>query len=190
MVYDQLYMEYKLPEGTNSTRVAHDLEEIRNYLQSRPEIRNVTASVGGTCTLQPGPQHRASLSLLRRVIIDFESPKHWKKNLEEIQSELLARYPDAYVKLKRPTTSCTRSIRSEVLFTAPIPAVLHALADSTAAIMASHPEVRLITTDWEPAMPLLEIISTNRRHVGQIKPARYFNIGIGCGRRNSCRNFL
>ena len=28
MVYDQLYMEYKLPEGINSTRVARDLEEI------------------------------------------------------------------------------------------------------------------------------------------------------------------
>ena len=27
MVYDQLYMEYKLPEGINSTRVARDLEE-------------------------------------------------------------------------------------------------------------------------------------------------------------------
>lgn len=25
MVYDQLYMEYKLPEGNNSTRVARDL---------------------------------------------------------------------------------------------------------------------------------------------------------------------
>lgn len=48
MEYDQLYMEYKLPEGTNSTQVASDLEEIRTYLQSRPEIGNVTTSVGGT----------------------------------------------------------------------------------------------------------------------------------------------
>ena len=44
MEYDQLYMEYKLPEGTNSTQVASDLEEIRTYLQSRPEIGNVTTS--------------------------------------------------------------------------------------------------------------------------------------------------
>ena len=48
MVYDQLYMEYKLPEGTNSTRVKADLEEIRRYLKSRPEIRSVAASIGGT----------------------------------------------------------------------------------------------------------------------------------------------
>jgi len=38
MVYDQLYMEYKLPEGINSTRVARDLEEIEAYLKKRPEM--------------------------------------------------------------------------------------------------------------------------------------------------------
>ena len=37
MVYNQLYMEYKLPEGTNSTRVVHDLQEIETYLKSRKE---------------------------------------------------------------------------------------------------------------------------------------------------------
>ena len=44
MVYDQLYMEYKLPEGTNSTRVAHDLAEIENYLKGRKEITHITTS--------------------------------------------------------------------------------------------------------------------------------------------------
>ena len=48
MVYDQLYMEYKLPEGNNSTRVARDLREIESYLKTRKEITHVTASVGGT----------------------------------------------------------------------------------------------------------------------------------------------
>lgn len=38
MVYDQLYMEYKLPEGTNYTRVTRDLEEIEAYLKTRPEV--------------------------------------------------------------------------------------------------------------------------------------------------------
>lgn len=36
MVYDQLYMEYKLPEGTNSTRVAEDLHEIETWLKPAP----------------------------------------------------------------------------------------------------------------------------------------------------------
>ena len=48
MVYDQLYMEYKLPEGNNHTRVAQDLKEIETYLKGRKEITHVTTSIGGT----------------------------------------------------------------------------------------------------------------------------------------------
>lgn len=48
MVYDQLYMEYKLPEGNNYTRVEQDLKEIEAYLKGRKEITHVTASIGGT----------------------------------------------------------------------------------------------------------------------------------------------
>ncbi|MDR3266513.1 MAG: efflux RND transporter permease subunit, partial [Tannerella sp.] len=48
MNYDQLYVEYKLPEGTNSSRVKADLMEIENYLFGRKEITHVTASIGGT----------------------------------------------------------------------------------------------------------------------------------------------
>ena len=52
MVYDQLYMEYKLPEGNNSTRVARDLREIEAYLKTRKEITHVTASIVGTLVLR------------------------------------------------------------------------------------------------------------------------------------------
>ena len=48
MVYDQLYMEYKLPEGNNSTRVARDLREIESYLKTRKENTHVPYTVGGT----------------------------------------------------------------------------------------------------------------------------------------------
>ena len=45
----------------------------------------------------------------------------------------------------------------EALLTGPDPAVLHTLADSVRMIMEQSPEVCLITTDWEPSMPLLSI---------------------------------
>ena len=76
MVYDQLYMEYKLPEGTNSTRVKADLEEIRRYLKSRPEIRSVAASIGGTPARYNLVRSIATPSLsYGELIIDFESPE-------------------------------------------------------------------------------------------------------------------
>ena len=46
MVYDQLYMEYKLPEGNNYTRVVRDLEEIETYLKNRDIVRHSFAEGG------------------------------------------------------------------------------------------------------------------------------------------------
>ena len=157
MEYDQLYMEYKLPEGSNSTRVAADLEEIRTYLQNRPEIGNVTTSVGGTPARYNLVRSIATPSLsYGELIIDFESPKSLVANMDEIQREIQRRYPDAYVKLKRYNIMY-KKYPIEVLFTGPDPAILHALADSVRMIMEQSSEVCLITTDWEPSMPLLAI---------------------------------
>ena len=135
MVYDQLYMEYKLPEGTNSTRVAADLLEIKKYLQSRPEITNVVTSVGGTPARYNLVRSIATPSLsYGELIIDFKSAKDLEKNLDEIQAELLKRYPNAYVKLKRYNIMY-KKYPIEALFTGPDPAVLHALADSAANVL-------------------------------------------------------
>ncbi len=157
MEYDQLYMEYKLPEGTNSTRVADDLEKIRTTLMKRPEIKNVTTSIGGTPARYNLVRSIATPSLsYGELIIDFDSPKSLEKNIDEIQSQLTAEYPDAYVKLKRYNIMY-KKYPIEALFTGPDPAVLHQLADSARAIMENSPEVCLVTTDWDPAIPVLDI---------------------------------
>ena len=157
MVYDQLYMEYKLPEGTNSTRVKADLEEIRRYLKSRPEIRSVAASIGGTPARYNLVRSIATPSLsYGELIIDFESPEALERNIDDIQQTLSDRYPDAYVKLKRYNLMF-KKYPIEVQFTGPDPAVLHRLADSARCIMERTPEVCLITTDWEPRIPVLNI---------------------------------
>ncbi len=155
MVYDQLYMEYKLPEGSNSTRVKTDLAEIETYLKTRPEITHVTTSTGGTPARYNLVRSIATPSLsYGELIIDFESSKALEKNIDAIQRELTARYPDAYVKLKRYNLMF-KKYPIEALFTGPDPAVLHRLADSARRIMEATPEVESITTDWEPQIPVL-----------------------------------
>lgn len=157
MEYDQLYLEYKLPEGTNSTQVMSDLEEIRTYLKGRPEIGNITTSIGGTPARYNLVRSIATPSLsYGELIIDFESPEALEENIDEIQRYLLEQYPDAYVKLKKYNIMY-KKYPIEALFTGPDPAILHALADSARLIMEQTPEVCLVTTDWEPSMPVLEI---------------------------------
>lgn len=157
MVYDQLYMEYKLPEGNNTTRVARDLKEIEAYLKTRKEVTHITTSIGGTPGRYNLVRSIANPSLAYgELIIDFTSPGELVKNMDEIQNHLTRNYPDAYVKLKRYNLMF-KKYPIEAQFTGPDPAVLHRLADSARHIMETTPEVCLITTDWEPQIPMLSI---------------------------------
>ena len=157
MVYDQLYLEYKLPEGSNSTRVVKDLQEIESYLKTRKEITHVTASVGGTPGRYNLVRSIANPSLAYgELIIDFTSPDALINNMDEIQTYLTQQYPDAYVKLKRYNLMY-KKYPIEAQFLGPDPAVLHQLADSARAIMERTPEVCLITTDWNPDVPVLTV---------------------------------
>ena len=157
MEYDQLYMEYKLPEGTNSTRVTHDLLEIQSYLKTRKEITNITASIGGTPGRYNLVRSIANPSLsYGELIIDFTSPEELVANLDEIEKYLTAHYPDAYVKMKRYNLMY-KKYPIEAQFLGPDPAVLHQLADSARVLMEQTPEVCSITTDWEPDVPVLTV---------------------------------
>ena len=157
MTYDQLYMEYKLPEGTDYRRVQRDLDSIQAYLRTRPEVTHITASTGGTPSRYNLVRSIATPSLAYgELIIDFTSPDALVEHMEDIQAELTARYPDAYVKLKRYNLMY-KKYPIEVQFAGPDPAVLHALADSTRALMERTGMVRLITTDWEPRVPKLSV---------------------------------
>lgn len=157
MEYDQLYLEYKLNEGNNYTQVQQDLDSIQSYLYSRPEITHITASTGGTPSRYNLVRSIATPSLAYgELIVDFASPKALVNNLEEIQTELNQRFPDAYIKLKRYNLMY-KKFPIEAQFTGPDPAVLHQLADSTRHIMERSGKVRLITTDWEPQVPVLVV---------------------------------
>lgn len=171
MTYDQLYMEYKLPEGTNWTRVNRDLDSIQAYLRQRPEIRHITASTGGTPSRYNLVRSIASPSLsYGELIIDFESPEALVENMEDIQRDLTAMFPDAYVKLKRYNLMY-KKYPIEVKFQGPDPAVLHALSDSCRAIMLRTGAVRLITTDWGPRQPVL-VVNYNQQDAREVGLSR------------------
>ena len=157
MEYDQLYMEYKLPEGTNYTQVASDLKDISEYLKTRDEVTHITASIGGTPSRYNLVRSIATPSLsYGELIIDFKSPKQLVANIDDIQRELNARYPDAYIKLKRYNLMF-KKYPIEACFHGPDPTVLHQLCDSALTIIERNDQVYLSTTDWEPQVPVLTI---------------------------------
>lgn len=157
MEYDQMYMEYKLPEGANSTQVRKDLNEIRELLQSKDYIKNVTTSIGGTPSRYNLVRSIATPSLsYGELIIDVTSPGELVNHIDELQKEVSDRYPDAYVKFKRYNLMF-KKYPIEACFHGPDPAVLHSLTDSAIAIARRSDKVYLETSDWEPLVPILSI---------------------------------
>ena len=157
MMYDQCYLEYKLPEGANSTQVEKDLLRIQKYLREHYPVKHITASIGGTPGRYNLVRTIATPSLAYgELIIDFESSDALLDNLEDIQTYLNRDYPQAYAKIKLYNLMF-KKYPIEVQFSGPDPAVLHALADSARTIMEESGKVRLITTNWEPKVPYISV---------------------------------
>ena len=125
MTYDQLYIEYKLPENINYTRVERDLSEIEAYLKSRDEVTDITTSLGGTPARYNLVRSIATPSLsYGELIVSFTSAKSIDENIVDIQNYLSTNYPDAYVKVKKYNIMY-KKYPIEVQVLGPDPAVLN-----------------------------------------------------------------
>lgn len=157
MEYDQLYIEYKLPEGTNSSRVSADLQEIAGYLLSRDDVRNVTTSTGGTPSRYNLVRSVADPSLsYGELIVDYTSNTELVESIGEIQSYLTDQYPDAYVRIKRYNLMY-KKYPIEIMFTGPDPSVLRDLTAQAMDIMNKSDKVFLVRSSWEPKTPTLMV---------------------------------
>ena len=157
MNYDQLYIEYKLPEGTNNNKVKSDLEEIEDYLLGREEVGHVTTALGGTPARYNLVRSIANPSLsYGELIVDFKTPKQLVDSMWVIQNYLTAQYPEAYVRLKRYNLMY-QPYPIEAQFSGPDPAVLKKLTAQAEHIMKSNPKTMLVRNDWEPHTPVLMV---------------------------------
>ncbi|MBP5611864.1 MAG: efflux RND transporter permease subunit, partial [Bacteroidales bacterium] len=157
MDYDQCYIEYKLPEVYNSTRIRADLTEISDWLRSRDDVAHVTISTGGTPGRYNLVRSIATPSLAYgELIVDFVSSKALVAALEGIQRELSDRYPEAYVRIKRYNLMY-KKYPIELQFQGPDPAVLKQLTEQAMDIMRQDGHTQLVCSDWEQEVPMLEV---------------------------------
>ena len=157
MEYDQLYMEYKLPDNCSPDRVKADLEKIRQELMQMEDVVHVTTSIGGTpCRynlVRSNPLPHLSYG---ELIIDFRSNHAADRHVNELQRHFSAKYPDAFLVFKRYNLMFMR-YPVELRFCGPDPAVLHQLADSVLALNRRLGIISPVTTDWAPRVPMLVV---------------------------------
>lgn len=157
MEYDQLYIEYKLPESNKSDRVEQDLQKMDRILRRCPDVTHITTSIGGTPSRYNLVRSVATPSLsYGELIVDFKSPDALVADMDSLQRMLNDSFPDAYVKIKRYNLMY-KKYPIEICFKGPDPQVLHRLTDSAYAIVERSDKVWLPTSDWEPRVPVLKV---------------------------------
>lgn len=155
--YNQLYIEYQMPYGTNPEIVKQDLASMEQYLMSRPEITAVTTSLGGTPSRYNLVRTVAEPALsYGEMIVDFTSPATLKSHLNELQQYLSEHYPQGYVRMKQYNLMYM-NFPVQFMISGPDPAVLKDLCAQVEEVMRRDSTAVLVTNDWGPMTPALDV---------------------------------
>ena len=155
--YEQAYIEYRMPENTNTEKVLKDLKSMEDFLFSKKYIKHITLSYGGTPFRYNLVRSINEPSLAYgELIVDFESAKTLQKVFPELQKELSEKYPQAYVRLKKYNLMY-RPFPIEVLFIGSDPEVLKMLGNQAEEIMRNEKSCMLVRNDWGEKTPVLTV---------------------------------
>lgn len=155
--YNQLYIEFKLPESYSSKATTSSLEEISRYLMEQEGVTHVTASVGATPSRYNLVRSIATPALsYGDLIVEYTDEKTLLEAIPALQSYLTDNYPDAYARVKRYNLMYSK-YPIEVMFKGSDPDVLRDLTTQAQDIMTACDDVTLITSDWERKAPMLEV---------------------------------
>ena len=158
--YRQLVVEYYLPSQSSPDRVRHDLLEISAWLQEKPEVERVAASMGSApayyCLARP---MTSGGDCYGELMIDCKDYATMMKILPGLRDELRQRYPDAYIRMRKYNFSIATSHTVEVEFSGPDPAVLRDLSRQAEDIMRRCPYVDpySVQNNWKPSAKSLAV---------------------------------
>ncbi len=162
--YNQVYIEYKLPETRKIERVESDLKEISTYLQGIEGITNITTSLGGTPTrynlVRTISENTKSYG---ELIVDFKDYETMISLKDKIQTHLINYYPEAKARVRLYNLIVNSHYSVEALFKGNDVAVLKQLADQAKEIMRNSPYAMSVTDDWEAQGKLLAVDYNQRK---------------------------
>jgi len=151
--YNQVYIEYKLPEGTSPERVNADLQQITEDFLKYEEVKMVVSSHGMTPTRYCLVRAMGEMSdSYGELIVNFEDYDTMVKMKPVLNEYLHENYPDAYTRIRKYNLSIKATHTVEVEFTGPDPAVLRDLSERAQEVFRKnqYADPYTISDDWEP----------------------------------------
>ena len=123
----------------------------------RDRITAVTTSLGGTPSRYNLVRTVAEPALsYGELIVDFTSPETLKANIDSLQVYLSEHHPEAYVRIKQYNLMYM-DYPVQFMISGPDPAVLKRLCGEVEALMNEDSTTMLVTNDWGPMTPVLNV---------------------------------
>ncbi len=147
--YDQFYVEYYLPQGSDIEAVEADLQAIQKDILKMEGVHSVTASVG-----RPPARYLLMRGMATGganygdLIIETDETDRLATLIPELEDYLNKNYPDAFTKVIEYGAAFAEA-DIEVEFTGPDPAVLKDLANQVKAIFLQDPAATHVTDNWK-----------------------------------------
>lgn len=147
--YDQFYIEYYLPQGSDIKAVEKDALQIQKEILKMDGVNSVMASVGRPAARYLLIRHMPTGgSNYADFIIETKTTDRVAEIIPEIQKYLNNNYPDAFFRVLE-YRAAFYDADIEAQFTGPDPAVLKDLATKAKKIFLDEPTATYVTDSWK-----------------------------------------
>ena len=146
--YNQFFVEYNLPQGSDIDAVEGDILEIQEYIMGINGVKQVTGAIG---------RPPARYALMRKlpigsnsygeVIVETDKKSRVAEIIPEIREHLRETYPQAFIRIHEFGAAFS-DYGIEAVFTGPDPQILRDIADETLSIYHKEPVATSVTTNW------------------------------------------
>ena len=173
--YKQFVVECYMPSQTNPDSVRAELLDMSRTVRKNPAVERVAASMGSApalyCLVRP---MTSGGDCYGELMVDCKDYATVLEQAPLIRDSLRAKYPDAYIRIRKYNFSISTSHTVEARFLGPDPAVLRDLSRQAEDIMRACPYVDpySVENNWKPRAQTL---------VADFREADAKRAGIGRG---------
>lgn len=147
--YDQFYIEYYLPQGSDIKAVEKDALQIQKEILKMDGVNSVMASVGRPAARYLLVRHMPTGgSNYADFVIETKTTDRVAEIIPEIQKYLNNNYPDAFFRVLEYVAGFSDA-DIEAQFTGPDPEVLKDLATKAKKIFLDEPTATYVTDSWK-----------------------------------------
>lgn len=149
-------VDYWLPEGSSISATEKDIKSLEAEVLALAEVKQVSASIGrGAERFMLTYAPEKSYPSYAQLIIELDDFAHMDGTIETIEQLLQNQYPQAFIRINRPSVGPASAAKIEARISGPDPVVLRQLGDQVIEQFNANPNASKIHQNWRERTKVL-----------------------------------